>query len=494
MPFGKLLLVFLCVSAFPYCSELNFEQRKPPLLDHRSLELNPELVHVSVLARHGARIPQTSKKCFDETPIDFMCNSKSNEVFSYPGLLQAMKSFDVNTNSNFAKGTCESGSLLPAGRYQHRLLGKLFREAYLEENKTVHNGRPLLKGPNVLRKLYVRATDMERTRQSALEFVTSFLEGMDLGEERLVVHTVDFLNDYIYPNSIVCPVLKEIQREAFLSKEFSELKKKYSRAIEKVQEYSFLPESAFPSPYFDCLIVPLCMGFALPRDLQPGSEYFDEIWEAMQDVEGFYFRYRSGMFSTISMRGLMNDIRQHLTNVVIPLTDSSYQRYLKKSSKDLEGLQPQDIVLSFLHDSSLYAILVFLLEQGHPLLREWPPYASTLVFEVYKIDDDLVSRVIYNGQLLTKDIRGCNSKDSKLSEEFCSLHLLFKLLDVYLLADPCDHSLKTIDRNPATYLGDRVFLNSGQITPLPSFILVFGVAATLAGLYFTKRRNGGQLL
>lgn len=117
---------------------------------------------------------------------------------------------------------------------------------------------------------------------------------------------------------------------------------------------------------------------------------------------------------------------------MLPLLQDLVHRLEAAAAGDAERL-----LLFSGHDTVLAPVVAALGGAKAPSLCRWPPYASRLVFEVWRAEKprrgknqtDYV-RVLFNGRAITQHLNGCRSRlphsSSGLSHELCPLSALAK--------------------------------------------------------------------
>lgn len=342
-----LFIVFLAVaSAKPeYCggnddlAEVLSSRGEPPSED------SLKLVQVQVVTRHGARTPATS--CGPYLPaaalLKWDCGAKFTESV---GSVKFLRSFNEG-----ALGTCEVGQILSEGLQQMHGLGVLLGGYHLPEPE-----------------LYVRSSDLSRTRASAEALVSGFLGASDTIVD---LDTMDFAEDWIYPNEAKCPNLQRLRLRAYSDKAFvkwnattrAELEPKLTTAFP--DGWSFGDDMA-GSHLLDCILSALCVdkGPIFASDSKP-----DDLVDAMTTYA-----------EKKEFHKLTFEDRAYSKLVALPLV----QRILAKARSSV------GFAVWSGHDTTVMPLKVALgIEDNH-----WAPYGDAVVFEVWQSDSRRYVRVV----------------------------------------------------------------------------------------------------
>lgn len=441
-----------------YCSKPGegFRQHRAiPALSLESQQLNPHLLHVSTVLRHGARTPAERYDCWSGYAPQWDCTVQTEDrgLFTEGNLhkgLMFRKVYDAKPGKNILGGTCGLGHLLQEGVEQHAILGEIFGKYYSMEI-------PGLLSENATGEIYVRSSDMQRTLLSATVFLTELLKVSGSSVDNLVVHTMDEDNDYIYPNSRVCLALNEIREDMFASASYQELRSKYEPLEKKVAQAVGKRDisSTWPGELFDCMITAVCADHwqALPEafrlensdDAPPQSEkenLVNEMISSVNDFASYEYTWRKGTFSKVSIgmfmaefntqivRALLNSVSEHfspadaagiLADIIPGNALQEYYQHVISSIKSMNApFDSKKLVIYGAHDTTL---LAFLASLGSGTFGEkWPPYASQLIFELYGSSDRSTHyfRLIYNGKVITNLIPDCD-------DDLCNVSAFFKV-------------------------------------------------------------------
>lgn len=152
----------------------------------------------------------------------------------------------------------------------------------------------------------------------------------------------------------------------------------------------------------DCLMTNICSDRTLPPILNDfdGEEMGDSFFSHLMNYETwkkhFVFDYNHAAYSKTMSGPLWADILERM--------NQTQNRFVLYSA----------------HDTTIMTVLATL---GNNIATSfaWPPYASMLLFEVYSKDSNLSFRIVYNGNIITHIVEGCE-------EELCELQTLFHIV------------------------------------------------------------------
>lgn len=352
------------------------------------------LLESHIFTRHGARFMDYPDPCFVDQSRIYTCASlglvsqhkrktsqKTGPVFE----IKHAWGDEVVPESN-----CMIGQLLKEGFSQHIRHGK---EMYRRYTK-------LYLKSDLFKSIRLRADNYLRTQES----VQAFYEGMDLmriqDEEIndiqddlkgavISISTEDLEFDPLGgPNSDLCHSLTNISNEMIHSKEWVDFsEKKTNPLILKINPLMVTPNDPmdFVNPFdklfriWDCMTVHACHSkWSLPDELKEN----EEIYRAVETNMTWFQSY-------------MNEFPSHERASQIqmgPLMKLLLNRLKKAVKKGENG----NVYVYGTHDTTIMPILgVFKVD----FKNEWPPYASMMVFELFKKIDDgkMYVQTSYNG-------------------------------------------------------------------------------------------------
>ncbi|PPS93138.1 Histidine phosphatase superfamily clade-2, partial [Cryptosporidium hominis] len=414
---------------FSLCADTsNLEEiRKIPRLRDEKLFDTLKLVQLQMVARHGARTPIKSFKCWEGYEQNWDCSDLKSLIFasavekqSKTRTLKFLKHYETKQWQNHLTETCDMGQLISQGYEQHRINGKLLAEAYFKhgENLVTRNG---LKIDDFMNEMYIRSSDTQRTIVSATSFITSLLEEIFGKEEtfknfkNLPIYTMDLHSEYLFANKKLVDNSQVLKR-VFSSKEFRELiqvrEKLHAELVEDAKLINI--NGSWPFELLDCISMAICSDdnnklpdaflknnllertmTAIEKEVSSVftwddsiiakgdiSRFMYEIRDFIVDAILFYEKKNNG-FSTIkelclnATRTKVFKSQDSLANIEYLLTPlcNKYEYYYS-SKKEIKA--PKFIFFSG-HDLTVIPLL--------SSLRVWdehlPPYASTINFEIY---------------------------------------------------------------------------------------------------------------
>lgn len=308
---------------------------------------NMSLIHVSVLTRHGQRPPTVAYldskysghwTCDDDDAITPRTEAAPSVFYRYYKRLIDRDSLDYPSS-------CRSGDLTLFGQKQHVELGSFYRDHYVNKLKFL----PEKMDPELFR---FYSSDVDRSFKSAESFLVG-LYPVTSDNEVLTIRTGAKLNNALRPNPDQCPILKEISKNFYSSKEFEEYAEKGWVYLSEIAEKLHIEKSAKNIHNICSGIIPfLCSENELPSFVT--QEAYDWCWEQAGYTQyHVYYANRTVPGSAIW--------RQLIAGI-----DDGVQKGIK-------------FVLQSAHDNTITSALIFL----NYTEKYNPPYASHLNMEVY---------------------------------------------------------------------------------------------------------------
>ncbi|OII72277.1 uncharacterized protein cubi_01610 [Cryptosporidium ubiquitum] len=487
-----------------YCADTsNFEKmRRIPKVNDTELFNQMNLIQVQLITRHGARTPIKSVKCWEGFYQSWNCDDlttlfqtsafhKNTETQTLKFSKHYIKEWEKNLN-----GTCKMGQLILQGYEQHRINGKLLAEAYFKEGENLVTRSRFKIDFNLRDEIYIRSSDLQRTIMSASALITSLLEEIFGKEETfqniesLPIHTLDILSDYLFSNKNIVDNSRDLRR-LFNSKKFQELIGNHTSLYMELYENAKVKNirSLWPFDLIDCILTSLCTGNynKLPAAFFKNNLLERTISAVEKEVSAVY-NWDNSIISKYDIGRFLLEIVNYILDVIL-FTEKKNDEFLNISvlcsnTKEMNDNNLQEIpyLLNLLCNKyeSYYAINngeinikvpKFILFSGHdttiiPTLASldiwdghWPPYASTLIIEVYynpfikkesigdfSTDQSRLEssqsilpyyiRLLYNGVVLTGKLKGCNGNEIChvsnlfLASKFASLNKIKKDLAV----------------------------------------------------------------
>jgi len=406
-------------------SKLNYCQAgRPSVNDYKSID-GYTLQSVQIVTRHGDRTPLTLLKNNEENvwqckaPKEYVSINKPNGPLTYLKFIDTAADPDYSNpfiRNSFWKGTCFPGQLTHRGSQQHVKLGEDLRKIYVDKLKFIDE--------NSLSYLYVRSTNVLRTQLSVKSLLNGFMPNRT---ESIPIHTLPREIETFFPNLDACPILLDIESELKSEdrwKEYIEKNAELKRKLDSYIGYPLNEDNHGFQRYVDVFLARACHNMILPC-LDGNCYYNTEILQQINDNADFEYSY---LFSKgeNSMKYLKVGIGYFLREII-----NNMGRTLgSKHDRDMSNT-PNFYIFSA-HDNSVAPIMGAL--GVEPM--EWPPYASNLIFELWKDNEsnsdsinfnDYVVRVIYNGKVIKTN--WCDFNQCPLSSLFFRFKQYFPSID-----------------------------------------------------------------
>jgi len=429
-----------------YCSSPeSMDRRTIPPLDEEIPGM--QILQVISVIRHGARTPWTAYDCWDgykEDPTQSQWDCDFTSVMAPP----KKKEVEMNGNFLFEKvydglrsdltltnelgGDCLLGQLVEPGFGQLKSNGQHIRKAYIEGPAVMQ----LFETANYTdiheESTYFRSDDEERTLMSA-EILLSDLFDMPT-EQTVSLHTADKPRDILSPETLenTCQRLVQLRVEAELSSEYID-----GKTSDNAEELTQMMEEMSSSPpmhqllYYslDCQMTAICSDRYLPPLINDfisdgDDSNFSRMYEFSTWLYTFHYSYNDGEYAKLAMSHLWFDILRFVNKAATTTSPTDM----------LHAKIPRFVLFSG-HDTTIMPLLVSLgIWDG-----KWAPYASMWNMELYHIEEPHPNypsakafRIIFNGEVLTDKINGCDS-------DLCDLNILLKIVEpissMYLRCD-----------------------------------------------------------
>lgn len=415
--------------------------RCPPKLSDDALALEPVLIHLETIFRHGPRAPAVDRQCWAEMTAKWDCPemvlkfSKGGPLEPEEGDTQSIifsKVYDAQPGSNVFLGTCEKGQLLNADG--SKIFGECLAESYFDQDDDgtltliAPEGGPLINfadNPPGDDKIWFRSTDKSRTILTGANVLAAMLahpsSGIDTGTSMSIPHHImDYEREVISPNTKWCLEQHDTHLEAEDSSLMKAMRQRHvdiknkMTATAKVDE---LPD--WPVGMIDCLYTHACGNFEddMPVGLKPGEPDFNEGLNAVLDEEMLPYWYNDSAFSKALIGSLVLDTKGHLYNSMMgeSMDMGVFDEFvgIKERAAELktEKGSPKFVVWSA-HDTTVMPWLAAMGKEfwlkvsgGEDLV--YPPYQSVILQEFYKVSDKVMFRLIWNGVDVTQHYPGC---------------------------------------------------------------------------------------
>lgn len=352
-----------------------------------------ELVHVHILARHGDRTPATAHRI--GSPLFYQCglatgNQDWEDLRDFPKPSPLPPSARIrNSHLELFPGThhkrCGIGMLTNTGFKQHHALGSLMQYKYAE-----FIGDPSTNA----NKIFVQSTDYSRTIHSAASFLLGFLPDNPKIRQSTVIHISTGSLLQSPPTGIAvsygyCRNYLQFWKEEMQAiKYFSVEKRVWHPLMEKLCDMFNIQHKNEPilTELFDHILGRGCHSYQLPCNQQ--GECVDHAF-ARQLFAFADWTWNNRYPPNSSILGIV----PFLKHSVLEIMDNV-----------INHRQPNlKFLFSFSHDATLVRVLTSL---GIPL-DGWMPYASRIVFELWKkihSEQDYYVRVLFNGTPITNKI------------------------------------------------------------------------------------------
>lgn len=383
-----------------------------PSLNYTALG-DSHLVMVQVVTRHGDRAPCNVLPY--EGNVTWMCEEE-DPFNPDPNMIKVNRVRDVFDDLSPLDppwaGTCGVCDLTPKGMSQHHILGEALGAIYSQYFDISPNN------------LFVRSTDTMRTKSSARAFIRGLLSvAVEAGSVRIGVGMSDKL-DILRPQPEKCPALDRAFKGVLSSwgfNNFMEVRKSLRLKLTSllgIDDPSFSThahewESNFDH-FFDNIHSRWCHDQPLPcggpNILTPTGRsrhgcVTQDVADELFDVGDFEFNFKYGKppvayRKSIIRLGIGLFLNQILSNMEAhtiqgKTEDQSFVPAPPPSS--VPDAKSKQIFLYSAHDDSIGVLLGALQTQDY----RWPPYASNLIFELWrKSDGEHYVRVLYNGVAL----------------------------------------------------------------------------------------------
>ncbi|RKP11835.1 histidine phosphatase superfamily [Piptocephalis cylindrospora] len=361
---------------------------------------NATLHQLQEVFRHGDRTPIRVLQgdsgiwdCGESREVQHVAGSKGNSV-TESIVLDYTTPSSSPYSKNMWRGSCIPGQLTPKGIQQHHELGQALRSIYVDKLAFL----PSTLDPSVM---YLRTTDRWRTRQS----LSSQLTGLYPPEHRassdnttttapLTVHVRPRVLDTLVDPHEQCPRVEEFEVNRTKTTEFQAYWNQTSTLRTHLNSIASFTSSSTdhkygPSlvPFMDVVNARVCHAKPLPCDSKDKSNCVTKD-QARQLLEAGT-REKLLFHRTLPKAREIND-----------LTIGPFLRETRDLLLDVtQGRPVPKANLYSAHDSTL----LFLLAALESTDRSWPPYASSLIVELWKKDnatgsqEDWLGRLLYNG-------------------------------------------------------------------------------------------------
>ena len=340
------------------------------------------LAHISIVVRHGDRTP-VNLMAVGEDKYTWEC--QNTETVTESSIGSALHHTIHNTLASNAfspylwHGTCAVGQLTERGIEQHLTLGRALMKVY----GTAHGLLPaVLDSPD---KVYVRATDYPRTRQSAISLLAGAWDAAHRTAEtrQLRMEVYPSVVETLVESGDSCPRVKKLMEAQKSTPEWKAHLKNVSKALTRMNAITgHNLDGVFK--HSDVLHTRLCHNKSLPcRDGQCVSQ---ADLQAVHDGANFEM------------------IHQYATDEIARLGIGIFVQELRDRIVAAGTAKRPLLALYGAHDFT-HALLIQALHLG---VESWPPYASHMVFELWQPSTRAAPaavRLVYNGDVMR--VPGC---------------------------------------------------------------------------------------
>ncbi|KAJ2826729.1 hypothetical protein FBU31_003365 [Coemansia sp. 'formosensis'] len=389
-----------------------------------------KLEFVQVVVRHGDRTPvhlipndNTTWTCDGVDEDIYLHGADQPETNTTGAFKQLIEIPPWNGKYGYAnqvwRGTCDVGQLTDRGKSQHRLLGSKLRGIYVDKLGF------LSAELNNTDEIYARTTNVWRTKNSAESLLGALWPKRGIAPQTAIpFHTYPKEIETMYGNTDACGKIGTLVSNITDSEQYQAFLKDQGPLMAKLSGIFGVSGKDWENSwdgYVDVLQARQCHGVELPCSdrasisgkVAPKCATAEDSVQVMRNSHyEWAFKYRDHPLSHNYVRLVIGSLLGTLKDQV--------QEHIAGKTGNLK------FALYSGHDTTVAPLVAMLQASNKNML--WPPYASNILFELWKKNDgSRVVRVIYNGQVL------------KLQPEFewcdlnaCPLDTFYKHLDEYI--------------------------------------------------------------
>lgn len=351
-----------------------------------------QLEGVYVVLRHGSRSPLYKIPNLRPPKVSCLLSHSNNGILAktftsaMDKQVKEMKQISVfhwwSTYPNRSK--CSSAQLTNVGALQMIRLGQLFKSIYVDKWKLIERNEQ-----ESLNRIFVHSTKYPRTVQSAVAFLYGVIPSLNLTAIRIsLTSNLLFCTSTDVNLPCICQAAYKLESEM---KSAAKSALNRSNTLRKeIAQIVRVRSSRLPwmSAMLEVLSTYVCHGQRLPcvKDRCFTWDIIQNMWN-IHDKE--------------DAQKLLNPIQERVSRLVShPFLHQLVHRLLNKA----RSTSNERFVLYFGHDKTLLYISKALgIHDGR-----WPPYASRLVFELYKRNSLFYIRVLFNGIDKTYNLTFCS--------------------------------------------------------------------------------------
>ena len=347
---------------------------------------NSQLIQVISVSRHGDRsplaiLPHESS----ETGLKWECGLPvSSTVGNTPGYKHEYIAPVGLHSSKIWKGNCTDGQLTMRGGVQCHNMGSALRSIYVDKLGLL----PTAYDPT---QLYVESSEFERTRESMMSMMLGFYPPGTRQGQQINYKLQSGKVSQLFPNDALCPRIVTLWNKNKAQEEWKTRLASLKPILEKLHrigDTANLPgwstEKSVGS-WHDTLRARACHGLPLPCSSTTGECVTAEEAQKIFDQADYEAKH---LYDGEELQKIgIGTFAQRLIDIFNKTT------YLLSSGKNLKDNYYKYLHFSA-HDSTIMALMAAF---KNPIV--FPPYASTLIFELWKnpVTNEFMLRMLYNG-------------------------------------------------------------------------------------------------
>ncbi|KAJ1921832.1 hypothetical protein GGI09_002409 [Coemansia sp. S100] len=419
------------VSAYPF-DDASYNYCVADYPDDQTYNAVPDakLELVQVVVRHGDRTPvhllsndNTTWTC-DEVAENIYLNGADQPATNTTGAFRQLIEIPswngkYGYSNQVWRGSCDVGQLTDKGKSQHRLLGSKLRGIYIDKLGF------LSAQLNNTDEIYARTTNVWRTKNSAESLLGSLWPKREITPQTAIpFHTYPKEIETMYGNSDACGKIRTLESKIVDSEQFQAFLKDQGPLMARLSGIFDVSGSDWASSwdgYMDILQARHCHGVDLPCSERasisgkstPKCATAEDLTQVARNSHyEWTFKYRD--------HPLSHNYLRLVTGSLLGTLKDQVQEHIAGKTGNLK------LALYSGHDSTIWPLLAAFQASNKNML--WPPYASNILFELWKKNDgSRVVRVIYNGQVLKAqpEFEWCDLNA-------CPLDTFYKHLDEYI--------------------------------------------------------------
>ena len=371
-----------------------------------------ELMYVHIVARHGDRSP-ASGFTVGYPEMFYECGLKGMEGLAnwgydvwtglndFPPLapLGKVRNEKLQLHPGKQSHKCKVGELTYLGFLQHLNLGSLMQLKYSQ----------LLDGVNIKDELFVQSTDYRRTIRSAGAFLLGFLPDDENIRRLTTIHvSPGDLNEapptgspWVYKP---CRNLRQLAQEELQKSDYFAKEKSFHWLQEKMIDMFNLPLPR-SQPLWTKIFDPIMTrGCHAKHTAETMANPEPQLLPCTKDDQCVDCGLGKIMFDFADWTWTKKYPPNSSYLAILPFLRHSLMDTMDSAIFDMRR-KTYKFLLTFTHDSTLLLLFQAL---GLPV-REWTPYASRIVFELWKTSDThqaphFYVRVLLNGRIVTRKL------------------------------------------------------------------------------------------